>query len=339
MKFEGFPVIIGIELTLACNLRCRHCASSAGNPREGELDLHEMLDLCDQFPSLLVQEVDFTGGEPLLRSDWPRIAERLKKHKIPFRMVTNGLLLEENVPVLSDLGIATVGVSLDGLEDTHDRIREKPGLFRKIISGIEAALDAGVPVAAITAVNHLNVNELALLQSFLHELGIKHWQVQPTFALGRAKEGSLDLSESTFLKIGRFVHANITTCSGECIGMVPADGVGYYTELDTRDPSWKGCGAGRASCGITSNGDVKGCLSLPDHLVEGNLREQDLWSIWFSDDSFAYNRQFTPDDLGEFCEGCEFGEQCMGGCLVMSHSSTGEFHNDPYCFHRILNRA
>ena len=242
-------------------------------------------------------------------------------------MVTNGVLLEENISALSDLGIATVGVSIDGLEETHDRIREKPGLFRKIISGIEAALDAGVPVAAITAVNHLNVNELPSLQSFLHDMGIKHWQ------------GSLVLSESTFLKIGRFVHSNITSCSSECIGMIPADGVGYYTELDARDPSWKGCGAGRASCGITSNGDVKGCLSMPDHLVEGNLRDQDLWSIWFSDDSFAYNRKFTPDDLGEFCEGCEFGEECMGGCAVMSHSSTGEFHNDPYCFQRILNRA
>lgn len=339
MTFEGFPLIIGFELTLACNLRCRHCASSAGNPREGELDLQEILDICDQFPPLLVQEVDFTGGEPLVRSDWPRIAERLNKHKIPFRMVTNGLLLEENVPILSDLGVATVGVSFDGLEETHDRIREKPGLFRKIISGIEAALDAGVPVAAMTAVNHLNVSELPLLQSFLQNLGIKHWQVQPTFALGRAKEGSLDLSQSTFLEIGKFIHNNITGCSDKCIGMIPADGVGYFTELDTRDPSWKGCSAGRAACGITSNGDIKGCLSFPDHLVEGNLREQDLWSIWFSEDSFAYNRKFTTDDLGEFCKGCEFGEQCMGGCVVMSQSATGKFHNDPYCFHRILNRT
>lgn len=332
-------MVIGIELTLACNLRCRHCASSAGNPRERELDLQEMLDLCDQFPPLLVQEVDFTGGEPLMRSDWPRIAERLNMYSIPFRMVTNGLLLEENISALSDLGIATVGVSIDGLEETHDRIREKPGLFRKIISGIEAALDAGIPVAAITAVNHLNVNELPSLQNFLRDLGIKHWQVQPTFALGRAKTGSLNLSESTFLEIGKFVHAGITSCSDKCIGMVPADGVGYYTELDTRDPSWKGCAAGRASCGITSNGDVKGCLSMPDHLVEGNLRDHDLWSIWFAEDSFAYNRKFTPDDLGEFCKGCEFGEECLGGCAVMSHSSTGEFHNDPYCFHRILNRT
>src|SRR5689334_17492757 len=57
MGFEGFPLIVGWELTLACNLRCRHCASSAGLPRDNELTIEESLAICDQFPPLLVQEV------------------------------------------------------------------------------------------------------------------------------------------------------------------------------------------------------------------------------------------------------------------------------------------
>lgn len=141
MAFEGFPLVVGWELTLACNLRCGHCASSAGMPRPNELNVDEAIDLCDQFPPLLVQEVDFTGGEPLLRADWPKIAARLREHNIPARMVTNGLLLEQNVPLLKDAGIATVGVSLDGLEATHDRIRRRSGLFKQVIAGIEASLE------------------------------------------------------------------------------------------------------------------------------------------------------------------------------------------------------
>ena len=62
MGFESFPYVIGWELTLACNLRCRHCASSAGSPRGQELTLEESLAICDQFPALLVNEVIFTGG-------------------------------------------------------------------------------------------------------------------------------------------------------------------------------------------------------------------------------------------------------------------------------------
>lgn len=339
MDFEGFPLVVGWELTLSCNLRCGHCASSAGLPRERELTLAEALELCDQFPSLLVQEVDFTGGEPLLRTDWPEIAARLHELQIPARMVTNGLLLKESAPLLKDVGLATVGVSLDGLEKTHDFIRRRQGLFRQVVDGIEAALAAGVPTAVITAVNTLNVNELPKLHALLQSLNVRHWQVQPTFALGRVLEGNeLTLSEESFLQLGQFIKRQTVPCGAARFNMMPADGVGYFTELDTRTQVWRGCGAGMASCGITSNGKVKGCLSHPDHLIAGDLRERDLWSIWFDKKSFSYNRSFSLGDLGNVCSGCEFGEQCKGGCLVMSYASTKKFHNDPYCFHGILRR-
>ncbi|MDH3892660.1 MAG: radical SAM protein [candidate division Zixibacteria bacterium] len=338
MTFEGFPLVIGLELTLECNLKCKHCASSAGQPRPKELKLDEILNICDDLPDLLVQEVDFTGGEPLLRTDWPIIAARLGELGISVRMVTNGVLLEKNIPPLLDSGIATVGVSLDGLESTHDLIRERPGLFKRLISGIEASLAAGIPTAVLTAVNDLNVSELPTLLAFLQRLGVRHWQVQPTFSLGRAHEGRVSLSESSFLEMARFIKRNSNGGKNDTVSLMPADGVGYYTDLDTRDRPWAGCSAGRASCGITSDGKVKGCLSLPDDMIEGDLRTRDLWSIWFDDTAFSYNRCFSPKDLGKNCSGCEFGEQCMGGCLVMSHSATQQFHNDPYCFHSIAAR-
>ena len=55
MSFEGFPFVVGWELTLCCNLRCAHCGSSAGYARGDELTLEESLGLCDQMPELLVQ--------------------------------------------------------------------------------------------------------------------------------------------------------------------------------------------------------------------------------------------------------------------------------------------
>jgi radical SAM protein with 4Fe4S-binding SPASM domain len=339
MGFEGFPNVIGLELTLACNLRCNHCASSAGHPRPNELSLDEILNICDQFPDLLVQEVDLTGGEPLLRSDWFRIATYLRELNIPVRMVSNGVLLKENISRLVDAGIATVGISLDGLEATHDHIRERPGLFKQVLNGVEAALAADIPIAVITAVNNHNVSELPKLYTLLQRLGVRHWQIQPIFSRGRARETELNLSESSFLELGEFVHSHVASCGTVGFSIMPADGVGYFTELDTRDPAWQGCGAGMSACGITADGKVKGCLSFPDHLVEGDLRKRDLWSIWFDKTSFIYNRNFSPEDLGENCINCKFDEQCKGGCSVMSYASTQQFHNDPYCFHRILSHG
>ena len=340
MLFEGFPIVVGFELTLACNLQCRHCASSATErSRKNELATKEILNICDQFTDLFVQEVDLTGGEPLLRPDWSIIIEHIRKHNIPVRMVTNGILLKENARKMADAGLTTVGISLDGLEETHDHIRKRPGLFKRIVSGIETALHEGIPVAVITAVNDMNIKELPSLHAFLQTLGIEHWQVQPTFSIGRARSCNISLSNPTYIEMGEFISAHRMHCDGGEIGIVPADGVGYFTKLDSREHPWKGCSAGISSCGITSDGHVKGCLSLPDTFNEGNLREKELWHIWFEENAFAYTRKFTTNDLNDNCRDCSYGYQCKGGCSVMSYSATGELHNNPYCFHRLLNNG
>jgi radical SAM protein with 4Fe4S-binding SPASM domain len=93
------------------------------------------------------------------------------------------------------------------------------------------------------------------------------------------------------------------------------------------------------TCGITSDGKIKGCLSMPGELTEGDLRERDLWDIWFHPDAFAYNRHFVESELGPHCQGCARGEECMGGCSSMSYGSTGRFHDDPFCFYGIQRSA
>jgi radical SAM protein with 4Fe4S-binding SPASM domain len=336
MSFEGFPLAVGWELTLACNLRCSHCGSAAGAPRSRELTVEEALAICDQLPPLLVAEVDFTGGEPLCHPAWERIAEHLRELRIRTKLITNGVLLgPDTARRLRDAGIGRVGVSIDGLEATHDRIRGRPGLFRHATAGIEELSKLGVPVTAITTVNELNVAELTAIRRLLESLGVDVWQFQPMFNLGRARDRpEMTLSQDAYLQLGDF--ARDVVCRDDVRPLaLPGDSFGYFTELDTRRPPWGGCSAGVALCGITSDGRVKGCLSMPDDLVEGDLRVRDLWDIWFDPGAFRYNRSFTTSDLGPNCRSCDRAGDCRGGCSSMSYGCTGLLHNDPYCFHGI----
>ncbi|MFX0211758.1 MAG: radical SAM protein, partial [Candidatus Hodarchaeota archaeon] len=110
-SFDGLPFVLSWEITLNCNLNCRHCGSSAGYTRLNELTLEESLGICDQFPDLLVQEVDFTGGEPLFRPDWWKIALRLRELNIKTKLITNGVLLVPGtISQLKEVGIARIGV-------------------------------------------------------------------------------------------------------------------------------------------------------------------------------------------------------------------------------------
>ncbi len=341
MRFDGFPFVVGWELTLACNLRCRHCGSTAGDSRVCELTLEESLAVCDQFPSLLVQEVDFTGGEPLLRPDWQKIAARLGSLGIKTKMISNGIALTaETVTQIKDNGIAGVGVSLDGLEESHDYLRNRKGLFQLVLAGIGRVINAGLPVTVITTVNALNVGELPVLATLLTSIGVRSWQIQPIFPLGRSRDSDEFLfGENAYLSLGAFYRDWGPRARAAGLEIGPGDSFGYYTELDAREPPWRGCPAGLLSCGITSDGKIKGCLSLPDELIEGDLRKQDLWDIWFHPNSFLYTREFAEEDLGTACRSCKNAEQCHGGCSAMSYGSTGRFHSDPFCFHGIRTRA
>jgi radical SAM protein with 4Fe4S-binding SPASM domain len=338
--FEGFPFIVGWELTLACNMRCRHCASAAGLPRPRELALDEALRVCDQFPDLAVQEVHFTGGEPLVRPDWWRIAQYVHGQQIATRMVSNGLLLTpDNVARIAEVGLTTVAVSLDGLEDTHDRIRACPGLFRRVMAGMERVAAAGIRVSAITAVNPLNLGSLAALQSLLESAGVDTWQLQPNLPHGRSLENrELHLSDEQFVELNRFFREAHDRSGNGHPKVVPADSLGYFTELQPEEPPWRGCAAGLASVGIRSDGRVTGCLSMPDEIVEGDLRERDLWDIWFDENAFPYSRRFSVERLGPACRDCDRAGQCKGGCSSMSYGCTGRFHNDPYCLYAIKRR-
>ena len=82
------------------------------------------------------------------------------------------------------------------------------------------------------------------------------------------------------LAIGRFVQEHQRIGNGDGPAVICADGLEYITDAPGQRP-WRGCSAGIAACGIRSDGKVTGCLSMPEEIVEGDLRKDDLWNIWF----------------------------------------------------------
>ncbi len=339
MNFEGFPFEIGWEITLACNLRCHHCASSAGIPRPRELTTREALEICDQFPALLVQEVDFTGGEPILRKDWHEIALHLLDLKIPVSMLTNGLALKQShVDLMKDAEIRTVGISLDGLEQTHDTIRGYRGSYRKVIDGIRILKESGIRFIVITTVNSLNVAELPSIYEILRTLGVRCWRIQPMIPSGRVKKFRNFSSDNHWVgELARFIRTWKPKVREGETRIVCGDGLEYLDDNIIRKP-WKGCSAGLTACDITSDGRVIGCLSMPENLFEGDLRRNSLWDIWFNSEAFAYTRQFSHEQLGSNCRGCDKAGECRGGCSSCSYAATGQFHNNPFCYYGAVGR-
>ena len=101
------------------------------------------------------------------------------------------------------------------------------------------------------------------------------------------------------------------------------------------DP-WVGCQAGLSVLGIQSNGNIKGCLTLPDNLIEGNIRTESLKTILSNPRAFRYNRVFRRDYLKGYCINCDVNKECKGGCYGTSYALKS--YDNPYCLRSIENK-
>ena len=143
------------EITLKCNLRCSHCGSSASidSPRYRELDIDESRKVVDSLALLGTKYVTLSGGEPFLCEHWEELARYIIQNGLDVRFVSNGSLisgkLAERLKALSRVPL--VGFSLDGgRPETHDKLRNRPGLFSKVLHSINLLRGYEIPVSIIT---------------------------------------------------------------------------------------------------------------------------------------------------------------------------------------------
>jgi radical SAM protein with 4Fe4S-binding SPASM domain len=198
-----------------------------------------------------------------------------------------------------------------------------------------------VRIAAATQVNRENLRHLESIHELLVAEGFKGWQIQLTMPHGRVRDTpSLCLDPTELPALERQVCSILTTSP---LHVQTGDNIGYMSRQEPRlrSPSgprkhfWRGCYAGLAVIGIRSNGDVLGCLSLPDAFVAGSVRERPLREIWNDDDAFAYNRRFDTAQLGGGCADCAFGLVCRAGCRSLAVAASGHPFANPYCVHQV----
>jgi radical SAM protein with 4Fe4S-binding SPASM domain len=341
-----FPRACGWELTLRCNMACTHCGSLAGQPRADELTTDECLRLADQLIELRCGRITLTGGEPTLHPAWDQIAERLSRQKARVAMISNGWAWKpSDAERAARAGICNLGFSLDGLQPEHDAFRV-PGSFARVLDAIASARAAGVEVSINTTIHGHNRHHLPEMRDLLIAAGVRSWQLQyaiPTGAMAAHRDQVLPAEDLLWLvpQIAEF-------CQEGKGGMyvVASDHIGYFgkpeshlRQADVSMPFWLGCWAGMHVLGIESNGNIKGCLSLPSQrhahagYVEGNVRHESLATIWNRKTGFAYNRAFRPEDLRGFCAVCRYGDICRGGCTWKRTSQADATAGDTYCFY------
>lgn len=272
------------EITNRCNLKCRHCGSSCS--LEGlELTADEVKSVLDTL-GIVRPMICLTGGEPLLHPSFFEIAEAVHSKSLSWGMTTNATLIDEDcADMLKRTGMGTVSVSLDGMEESHDLLRQQKGAWKRAVRGIEALQRAGFSPQVTTVFHKRNFAEFDTIYGFLCDLGISSWRPINVEPIGRACEsGDMLLDADQFaclikkIKEKRFDRAGRMEVTFGC-----SHYLGIKQERMVRDHYFL-CGAGILTASIRSNGDICACLDIENRpeLVQGNIRTDDFMDVWIN---------------------------------------------------------
>jgi radical SAM protein with 4Fe4S-binding SPASM domain len=318
-----------------------HCGSVAGSARQQELTLSECFRVANEIVELKCKELTFIGGEIFLYAGWEKIANYLTKHGIVANLMSNGYRIGQNeINQILFAQLSNVGISLDGTEAVHNRIRRNKHSFSQIQNTFDLLNKAEISIGVVTSLLEMNYPALEDLYQLLVKNNVNLWQIQLVNPMGNmANKKELILNRKHIPALINFIREKN---KDRYMLVVAADNVGYYfddTEVyirGIRNPVcyWAGCWAGINSLFIDSVGNVKGCGALYDEkFIEGNLKQNSLAEIWTNKENFSYNRKFSPSLLSGNCKDCDVGSVCKGGCRASNYFMTNSLYKNAFCPH------
>lgn len=278
----SFADIVFLEVTRTCNLRCKHCLNSSGNSIPNELSQEELKKLVKELADKGVQDIRFTGGEPLLYEGIYELIELASNNGIYTSIGTNGTLITKEVAKkLKHSGLNKAVVSIDGTKETHEFIRGK-GNYEKAMIGLDNLIEQGIKVRVNSVIMKSNMDEVISLAKELHKKRI-HVFIRRFIEAGRGEnlENNM-LSKKDYQYVikqleeelkGKYVIGHYLHDSSEIVSRI---------ELPFK---MEGCKAGQRAIAIMANGDIQLCGFLHSQGVKpvDNIRNISNWNDFWND--------------------------------------------------------
>jgi len=183
------PYEISIDITNMCNLRCLHCYNHSGDNLciSNELTDDEIIDLILDVIKLKPINVCLAGGEPLLRKNIViKALSLLSENNILTSMVSNGILVDEGCAnSLKNAGISRIQISLDGLEQSHDKLRNKKGAYKSVEKCLMILQKKGINTYLGFVPTKWNIDDFDEIVNLAIDRGIKGIRTQYIMPNGR----------------------------------------------------------------------------------------------------------------------------------------------------------
>lgn len=334
----GYLRSLTLSLTYRCNARCDMCyvwKKNAAEEKKREMSLEQIGRLAaSRYLSRLVS-LGLTGGETFLYDKLAEVVEIFHRYRPPryISLATNGFLPERTVKIVGEILARFptelwVNVSVDAMDEAHDRIRGIPGALDKAKTTLESL------AALRSRHDHLGVGILFTLQPTNYE------QILPVFHYAREKDVQFSLNpinygeeyyerdpEVIIKEYGPVldeIEKQFKQLDREC----PDDRFGHafrslfrpYVESD----KWViPCFAAVSNAFITPYGDVFPCVPARKSFYLGNIKDQPFDSLWQSDRASEVRRAILTG-------------RCK--CLITCETATALQYSPSYRLKRLFSK-
>ena len=304
-KIHNLPIIVLMPHS-RCNCRCVMCDIWKANNNKKEISVEELSKHVSTFRSLGLREIVLSGGEALMHSNLWMLCDLLKREGIKVTLLSTGLLLEKHAEAITEY-IDNAIISIDGSQAVHDRIRNIPGGYEKIKSGIQALkkIKPGFKITArcvlqrfnfhdfidiVRSAQDLRFGQISFLAADVSTMAFNH-----VFTLANERISEIALSQSETLRFDKIVHQSFIELKEAYRSKFIAERpkkmlqiVQYYKGLNgMADYPRTKCNAPWVSAVIESNGDVMPCFF---HQPYGNIYKDSFSAIVNSKEAISFRK-------------------------------------------------
>lgn len=342
-KDKRTPLSFDLEITARCNNNCRHCyinvPADDRSVRTGELTPADISRIAGEAASLGAVWCLVTGGEPLLRDDFPEIFLGLKRKGLLVSVFTNATLIrEDHIRLFRKYPPRDIEVSVYGVtRATYERITRRTGSFDAFTRGLDLLSAGGVPVRLKAVAMRSNLSELPAIERFCRERTKDYFRMDPFLHLRFDGNGNRNadiraerLSPEEIVAIEQADTERSDALRKSDDGLIIPE-----PDRGSRDRLFH-CGSGQSSFSVSFDGLFRLCSDLwkPDCVYD--LKGGTLAEAWFDFAPRIQNLRSRRRDFLEKCSVCPIIDLCFW-CPARAHLETGEMDRPVDYFCRVAH--
>ena len=319
-QLPRLPLEGKMDLTYRCNNQCRHCWLSlpaGASEKTSELTFDNICRIVDDARAMGCRQWSISGGEPLLRPDFPEIFDYLTRKAVSYTLNTNGTLITPEIArLLTRRGTKMIAL-YGATSDVYDHITRHPGGFEKVMNGFENLRQAGAGFIVQLIPMKDNYHQWDDMIALAKTLS-KHWRCGAPW-LYLSCDGAKQRNEEIIAQ-----------------RLLPVDVI----ELDQPDVSYEernanpenlpddrlfaSCIAGRRDFHVDPYGRMSWCGFIKDKALRYDLRKGSFADAWDNFIPSCANKVCGGNEWHKNCGSCENRKDCRW-CAVYAYLETGRY--------------